>query len=116
MADLYLKDLTTEHPGGWEDIIAYVNAHFDRYKANYKAIEATVEKDLSFKVQKAEVIRIVHTTATNQVLSRLEEIHHPIGGICASMGWAILKALGLPIPGHKDWLKPCSKWSADEKS
>lgn len=114
MAEYYLKDLTTEHPGGWEDIIAYVNAHFDRYKANYKAIDATLNKSLNYKVKKVEVVHTIRSVVTNEILPRLEEVHHLTSGIAAGMGWAILRTLDLPLPGSKEWKKPCSTWKADE--
>ena len=119
MTEHYLKDLTTEHPGGWEDIIAFVNAHFDRYKASYKAVDITVTKEIrAYKASDTKSMADLeyHESYTQQILPRLEEIHHATSGIAAHMGWVVLNSLKLPIPGHKDWKKPCSQWRVDEKS
>jgi hypothetical protein len=115
MTEYYLKDLKTEHPGGWEDIIEFVNAHFDRYQATYKAVEMTVTREIrDYKpsADKAMSDLVYHEKATRETLPRLESIHHSTSGIAAQMGWIILQHLKLPVPGHKDWKKPCSQWSA----
>jgi len=119
MAEYCLKDLTTEHPGGWEDIIAFVNEHFDRYQAGYKEVDARVQRVARGYTQSAEKLGadlVYSSLEITKTLPRLEQISHPVSGICATMGWAVLKTLGLPIPGHKDWKKPSSQWRVDEKS
>lgn len=112
MVDYKLEQLTTQHPGGWKDIIDYVNSNYDRYQASYKEIEAEVIKTPHHHSDGTLTYDVAHSGKDiEKALPRLEEIHHRISGLCASMGWAVLKGLQLPIPGHKDWIKPCSKWS-----
>lgn len=117
MVEYYLKDLITQHPGGWQDIIDYVNENYDRYQATYKIVDATVKRvpreysNSSAKREKGALADLIYNSEERQEeLPRLELVKHPIAGIAASMGWSVLKALELPVPGHKDWLKPCSKW------
>lgn len=117
MVEIYLKDSVTQHPGGWEDIINYVNEHYDRYKATYKVVDASVEKIVNYAKAGTPSTSSLYYNAQErrEELPKLESIKHPVSGITASLGWIILKELGLPTPGHKDWLKPCSKWRVNEK-
>lgn len=117
MVDVYLKDCVTQHPGGWQDIIDYVNANYDRYQASYKEVEAisdtgraTYNSDGTLTYE-----RVARSNESERKLPRLEELHHGMAGITASMGWEILRSLGLPLPGSKEWLKPCANWRKDEK-
>jgi len=113
MTEYYLKDLITQHPGGWSDVIEFVNKHFDRYKASYKAVEAQLDKQVIYQKSGDKVEKSWSATDTVSILPRLEEIHHPTSGIAAHMGWVILRALKLPLPGSKEWLQPCSKWKVE---
>lgn len=123
MVDCYLKDCVTQHPGGWQDIIDFVNANYDRYQASYVVTDASVKRVLrpatnsNLKREDGLMSDLVYKAdQIQQELPRLEMIHSGIAGVTASMGWAVLKSLGLPLPGSKEWLKPCSQWRKDEKS
>jgi hypothetical protein len=113
MVEYSLVGLTTEHPGGWQDIIDFVNANYDRYQATYVTQDIRMSKQVHYSNSggPSTAERVYSSREVEETLPRLEEIQHAISGKAASMGWAVLKSLGLPIPGHKDWLKPCSKWS-----
>lgn len=119
-----VSQLITQHPGGWQDIMAML-------RAKHPDVEVKVSEQ-SWTVDYIAVHKKgMNLQSNTKVLTHAGKIDSivPLGklldmdadfpvsstGALASMLHRMLMGLGFPVPGDKEWMKPAMTWEQKER-
>lgn len=111
-----LAGLATEHPGGWNDILANIAVRWPDIKLDigtnmWKATTKVVDKD--GRQQDTGVSRLARDFVDVQQVDLhgyLANLEFPVSGLLAAEAYRVLQSAGLPTPGDPQWKQPASGW------
>lgn len=112
-----VNDLVTQHPGGWNDIVAATRA----YAPNFVVSSSQLRWVLDFIVTKKKGLEMPspakvfvpgeYMVEERKLVDILDSDFVGASGSIASGIFRIFIKYGIPVPGDKEWLKPASTWS-----
>ena len=114
---LDLSKLITQHPGGYPDILAMLEANSGH------EIEWTTERELpalhDYKdgtyiiTREAQKVKENHSITCGEILEEIKAIpNNKISGLIAAAIQKILAKYNLPTTSDKKWLEPAALWFA----